>query len=86
MALVVKNSLANTGDTRDVGSNLSQEDPLEEGTATHSGILAWSNLMDRGAWKASVHSVEKSRMGLKVTYTHTHTKKLFVVCLKFKLN
>ena len=26
------------------------EDPLEEGMATHSSVLAWSILMDRGAW------------------------------------
>ena len=26
---------------------------LEEGTATHSSILAWRILMDRGAWWAS---------------------------------
>ena len=24
-----------------MGSTLGREDPLEEGTATHSGILAW---------------------------------------------
>ena len=35
---VVKNPPANAGDT--VGF-LGQEDPLEEGTAIHSGILAW---------------------------------------------
>ena len=27
----------------------SLEDPLEKGMATHSRILAWENLMDRGA-------------------------------------
>ena len=26
------------------------EDPLEEGMATHSSILAWRIPMDRGAW------------------------------------
>ena len=26
--------------------------PLEEGTATHSSILAWKIPMDRGAWHA----------------------------------
>ena len=35
--------------------SLSQEDPLEEEMATHSGILAWK--MDRGAWWATVHRV-----------------------------
>ena len=36
------------------------EDPLEEGMATHSGILAWRILIDRGAWQATVHGVAKS--------------------------
>ena len=34
---MAKNPPANSGDVRDVG----REDPLEEGTATHSSILAW---------------------------------------------
>ena len=38
LALVVKNSPANAGD---VGLTSSQEDPLEEGMATHSSVLAW---------------------------------------------
>ena len=36
---------------------LSREDPLEEGTATHSSILAWRISMDRGARRATVHGV-----------------------------
>ena len=31
--------------------SLGWEDPLEEGMATHSSILAWRILMDRGAWR-----------------------------------
>ena len=34
---------------------LGQEDPLEEGMATHSSILA----LDRGAWGATGHGIEK---------------------------
>ena len=30
--------------------SLGPEDPLEEGMATHSSILALENPMDRGAW------------------------------------
>ena len=41
VALVVKNPHANEGETRDAGSIPDQEDALEEGTATHSSILAW---------------------------------------------
>ena len=40
--------------------SLGWEDPLEEGMATHSSILAWRIPMDRGAWRALVHGVEKS--------------------------
>ena len=31
----------NAGDLRDLSSILGQKDPLEEGMATHSSILAW---------------------------------------------
>ena len=40
--------------------SLGWEDPLEEGMASHSGILAWRIPMDRGAWRATVHRVTKS--------------------------
>ena len=40
---------------------LGWEDPLEEGMATHSRILAWRIPMDRGAWWAIVHGITKSR-------------------------
>ena len=39
---------------------LGWENPLEEGMATHSSILAWRIPMDRGAWWATVHEVAKS--------------------------
>ena len=42
-------------------SSLGWEDPLEEGMATHSSILAWRILMDRGAWQGTIHGVTKSR-------------------------
>ena len=41
MALVVKNLPANAGDIRVIVQSLGQQDPLEEGMATHSSILAW---------------------------------------------
>ena len=42
--------------------SLGWEDPLEEVMATHSSILAWRILMDRGAWQATVHAVVKLGM------------------------
>ena len=44
--------------------SLGWEDALEEGMATHSGILAWRIPMDRGAWCVTVHGVAKSWSGL----------------------
>ena len=44
--------------------SLGWEDPLEEGTAMHSCILAWRIPMDRGAWQAMVQEVAKSRTRL----------------------
>ena len=64
MALVVKKP-ASAEDIRDAGSILHWEDPLEEGMATHSSILAWRILLDRGAWWATVHGVAKSGTHLK---------------------
>ena len=40
--------------------SLGQEDPLEEGMAAHSSILAWRIPMDRGIWQTTVHGVTKS--------------------------
>ena len=40
---------------------LGWEDPLEEGMATHSSIVAWRIPMDREAWQAAGHSVAKSQ-------------------------
>ena len=34
--------------------SLSWEDPLEDGMATHSSILAWKIPMGRGSWRASL--------------------------------
>ena len=45
--------------------SLGGENPLEEGMATHSSILAWRIPMDRGAWQATVHGVPESQTRLK---------------------
>ena len=41
--------------------DLGWEDPLEEGMATYSSILAWRIPMDSEAWQATVHGVTKSQ-------------------------
>ena len=54
VAQMVKNSLA-MWDTW--VQSLGQEDPLEEGVATHSSVLAWRIPMHSGAWWATVQGV-----------------------------
>ena len=44
--------------------SLGWEDPLEEGMATHSSILAWRIPIDRGAWWATLHGVAESQKRL----------------------
>ena len=58
--------------------SLGREDPLEEGMATHSSILAWRIPMDRRAWRARVHRVEKSQTRIKGLITHVY---LFIYIL-----
>ena len=52
-----------------VGS-LGQEDPPEEGMATHSNFLAWINPMDRRACWATIHRVTQSWTQLKRLSMH----------------
>ena len=40
--------------------SLGWDDPLEEGMAVHSSVLAWRIPMDRGAWQAADHGVAES--------------------------
>ena len=42
--------------------SLGWKDPLKEGMATHSSILAWKIPRDRGAWRATIHVVAESNM------------------------
>ena len=59
MALWVKN-LPAMQKTETWVQFLGGEDPLENGMATHSSILAWRIPMDREAWWAIVHTVAES--------------------------
>ena len=61
MAQLVKNPPA-MRETR--VQSLSWKDPLEEGMASHSSILAWRIPVDRGAWRAYSPGVSKSQTRL----------------------
>ena len=52
--------------------SLGWEDPLKEGMATHSSILAWRIPMDKGARRAIVHGVTKSRKQLATKHNTAH--------------
>ena len=58
----------------DLGLILDWEDPLEEGTATHSSILVWRIPKDRGTWQAIVHGVAKSWTRLEKLSMHWYLK------------
>ena len=72
VALVVTNLLANAGDIRDTGSILGLGRSPREG---HDNLLRYScleNLMDRGAWRATVYRVSKNQTQQKQFGTHDH--------------
>ena len=60
VALLVKNLPASEGDIRDSGLTLIQEDPLEEGMAIHSIIVACTVL--RTEEPVGLQSMESQRL------------------------
>ena len=61
VALEVKNLPTNAGNIRDTASITESKDPLEEGMAIHSSILAW-----RIPWSeesGGLQSIESQRVG-----------------------
>ena len=65
VAQVVKNSLASTGDLRDLGSILGLGRSPGGGHGNPLQYSCLENPMDRGAWRATVHGVTKSWTQLK---------------------
>ena len=70
VAVVVKNPPASAGDIRDLGSipGLGRSPRGENGNLLQFSCL--ENYMDKGAWRATVHGVAKSRTQLKQLSTH----------------
>ena len=64
VAIVVKNPPANAGDVRDVGSILRSERSPGGGHGNPLQYSCLENLMDRGAWWATVYGIAKSRTQL----------------------
>ena len=64
VALVVKNLPANAGDVRDAGLIPGSGRSPGEGNGNPFQYSCLENPMDRGAWQAKVHRVEKSQSQL----------------------
>ena len=58
---MIKDAPANAGDGIDASQSLGQEDPLQEGMATHSSILAYRIPRTEEPGKATIHRVVKSQ-------------------------
>ena len=61
VVVVVKNPPANAGDTKDMGLIPGLERSPGEGNGNPVQGSCLENPMDRGAWCATVHGVEKSQ-------------------------
>ena len=70
VVLVVKNPLANAGDVRDSGLIPGSGRSPGEGNGNPLQYYCLENPMDRGAWRATVDRVTKSRTWLKWLNTH----------------
>ena len=68
-----KNSPANAGDVRDVGSLPGSGRSPGKGHGSSLQYSCLENPMDRGAWQATVHGVAKSQTQLKRLSTHAST-------------
>ena len=74
VALMVKNLLANAGNTRDAGSVSGLGRSPGEGNGTQLQYSCLENSIDRRAWRAIVHGVAKSQTQVS-THIHQNTQK-----------
>ena len=72
MAPVVKNSLANTQDVRDVNLIPGSGRSPGGGQCSQRQYSCLENPMDRGAWQAKVHGVAESDTTEATQHAHTH--------------
>ena len=67
---MIKNPPAGAGDTETQVQSLGQEDPLEEGMATHSSVLAWETPeTEEPGGLQSVRSQRESETTERLTHT-----------------
>ena len=73
VALVVKNPPAKAGDVKGMGLISGLGRSPGEGNGNPLQYSCLENPRDRGAWRATVHRVAKSRTRLKQLSMHTHS-------------
>ena len=78
---MVKNSPANAGDIRDVGSLPGSGRSPGGGHGSSLQYSCLENPMDRGAWQATVHGIAKSQLKRLSTHAHTHISLHVCVCV-----
>ena len=79
MVLMVKSLPVKEGDIRDTGVIPGSERSPGEGNGNLLQYSCLENLMDRGAWWATVHGVTKSQIRLgDLGHTKVHFKKVKV--------
>jgi len=69
---VVKNLLANAGDSGDVNLIPGLGRSPGEGNGNPLQYSCLENPMDRGAWQATVHGVQRVEHDLVTEHIHTH--------------
>ena len=83
---MVKNMIANAGDTRDVGSIPgSGRSPWRKKWQLTPVFLPGENPMGRGAWQATVHGVAESDMTSNLAAAAAHASKVMLKILQARL-
>ena len=78
---MVKNPPANSGDARDVGLIPALGRSPGGGNGNPLQYSCLENPMDRGAWRATVHGITKSRTQLSTHIQHIHAH---MITVRFK--
>ena len=78
---MVKNPPANSGDARDAGLIPASGRSPGGGNGNPLQYSCLENPMDRGAWRATVHGITKSRTRLSTHIQHIHAH---MITVRFK--
>ena len=86
VAQMVQNPPANAGDIRDVSSMPGSQRSPGGGHSNPFQYFYLENPMDRGAWRATVHRITKSRTQLKQLRMHMHIERNIIIFVTVSLH